>query len=114
MSLPSVSTAVYGVNRGLTGWVDGRERGVKVVNRGPTQKTTTPAGGGRVQYGYIAATESRNVYVREPSGFVAFHMAPWTMPAIHKVTVNRSCPTRISQRWTFASFTLWSSRPALF
>ena len=41
-------------------------------------------------------------------------MAPWTIPAIHRVTVNRSCPTRISQKWTFASFTLWISRPEIF
>ena len=43
MSLPSVSTAVYGVNRGLTGWVDGRKRGMKVVTSVPTEMTTTAA-----------------------------------------------------------------------
>ncbi len=43
MSLPSVSTAVYGLIRGLTGWVDGRKRGMKVVTSVPTEMTTTAA-----------------------------------------------------------------------
>ena len=43
MSLPSVSTAVYGVNRGLVGWVDGRKRGTKVVTSVPIEMTTTAA-----------------------------------------------------------------------
>jgi hypothetical protein len=56
---------------GLTGWVDGRKRGMKVVTSVPTEMTTTAARANRTGFSYRLSKRIRRLLAQAAWNFTA-------------------------------------------